>query len=114
MKVKMWFVMLLTSLTVGAQENVFLQGDAPSSENLIMQFNFENVSGVTVTDDLSGVSAKIIGSGEVVEMGPYHVLSLGNGSGFLNMTSAAGKLLYQLDNFTISAYYCVARDASLS
>ena len=103
MKAKLWLVMLLVSVTAGAQE-----------ENLKMRFDFENVSGTSVKDDISGITAKTVGAAKVVEMGQYHVLDLGNASGYLNMTSNTGKLIRQLEDFTISVYYCVARDASLS
>ncbi|MBP5337781.1 MAG: alginate lyase family protein [Prevotella sp.] len=103
MKAKLWFVMLLFSITAGAQE-----------ENLKMRFDFENVSGTSVIDDISGITAKTIGAAKVVEMGSWHVLDLGNATGYLNMTTNAGKLVSQLEDFTVSVYYCVARDASLS
>ena len=103
MKTKLWFIMLLFSVTSGAQE-----------ENLKMRFNFENVSGTSVMDNISGITAQTIGAAKVEEMGNYHILNLGNVSGYLNMTTNAGKLIRQLEDFTISVYYCVARDASLS
>lgn len=103
MKAKLWLVMLLVSVTAGAQE-----------ENLKMRFDFENVSGTSVKDDISGITSKTVGAAKVVEMGNYHVLDLGNNTGYLNMTSNAGKLVRQLEDFTVSVYYCVARDASLS
>lgn len=103
MKVKMWLMALLVSATAGAQE-----------ENLKMRFDFENVSGTSVKDEISGITAKTMGSAKVVEMGDYHVLDLGKASGYLNMTVGAGRLVRQLEDFTISVYYCVSRDASLS
>ena len=96
-------LLLLVGMTAWAQD-----------ENLKMRFNFEDVSGTSVKDDVSGITAKTVGVAKVVEMGPYHVLDLGNGSGYLNMTVNAGKLVRQLADFTISVYYCVAREASLS
>lgn len=83
-------------------------------DHLVMQFNFDNVSGTSVKDDISGVTAKVMSPAKVVGMGTYHVLDLGNGSGYLNMTSNAGKIISQLEDYTISVYYCVAREASLS
>ena len=103
MKGKLLLLLLLAGMTVWAQD-----------ENLKMRFDFENVSGTSVTDNISGVTAKTVGAAKVVEMGSRHVLDLGNGSGYLNMTVNAGKIVRQLEDFTISVYYCVARDASLS
>ena len=103
MKGKLLLLLLLAGMTVRAQD-----------ENLKMRFDFENVSGTSVTDNISGVTAKTVGAAKVVEMGSRHVLDLGNGSGYLNMTVNAGKIVRQLEDFTISVYYCVARDASLS
>ncbi|MBP5770985.1 MAG: alginate lyase family protein [Bacteroidaceae bacterium] len=99
----MWLMALLVSMTAGAQE-----------ENLKIRFDFEKVSGTSVTDNISGITAKTVGSAKVIEMGDNHVLDLGNATGYLNMTSNAGKLIRQLEDFTISVYYCVALDASLS
>jgi len=83
-------------------------------EHLVMQFNFKQVNGSITKDSISGISASMVNTAKVVEMGDYHVLDLGNGTGYLNMTAEAGKLVRQLEDFTISTYYCVARDASLS
>ena len=102
-KLSSLFVSLLLTATVAAQD-----------DHLLMQFNFENVTGTSVKDDISGVTAKVMSPAKVVEMGSRHVLDLGDGAGYLNMTSNAGKIARQLNDFTISVYYCVARDASLS
>ncbi len=110
MKVKMCLLLLLVALTTGAQTTPSVTSD----DHLMMQFDFENVSGTQVTDTVSGITAKAVGAARVVEMGDCHVLDLGNGSGYLNMTVEAGKLIRQLEDFTISVYYCVARDATLS
>jgi len=83
-------------------------------EHLKMRFNFDNVSGTSVTDTTSGVTAKTLGAATVVEMGDYKVLDLGNGSGYLTMTMEAGKIVRQLEDYTISVYYCVAADGTLS
>ena len=83
-------------------------------DHLVMQFDFENVTGTTVKDDISGISARTIGAAKVEEMGDQHILNLGNASGYLNMTANAGKLIYQLVDFTISVYYCISAETSLS
>ena len=59
MKKKLLVVaMLLMALTAGAQE-----------ENLKLKFDFENVSGASVTDEVSGVTASLKGAAKVVEVG---------------------------------------------
>jgi hypothetical protein len=83
-------------------------------DHLRMQFNFENVTGTSVVDDISGITAKTVGVAKVVEMGKFHVLDLGKGMGYLNMTANAGKIVSELSDFTISVYYCVSSEASLS
>ncbi len=87
---------------------------AQRADNLRLLFNFENVSGTSVTDPVSGVTAKLMGAATVVEVGKYHVLDLGNASGYLNMTAQAGALVKTLDDFTISACYYVDDEALLS
>lgn len=83
-------------------------------ENLKMKFDFNNVSGTSVKDDVSGITATVMSSAKVMNMGKYKVLDLGNGTGYLNMTAAAGKVFSQNDDFTISVYYRVDEAASLS
>lgn len=102
-KVSALLCAMLLSITTMAQE-----------EHLRMQFNFENVSNTNVIDDISGVTAKMVGVAKVVEMGQFHVLDLGDASGYLNMTVNAGKIIRQVEDFTISVYYHVATEASLS
>jgi hypothetical protein len=82
--------------------------------HLVMQFDFEKATGMNVPDDISGVTAKVVSPAKVIEMGNRHVLDLGKGTGYLNMTINAGKLIRQLEDYSVSVYYCVARDASLS
>ena len=82
--------------------------------NLRMRFDFTDVKGTSVSDALSGITAKTVSPAKVIEMGPYHVLSLGAGSGYLNLTADAGALLASMNNFTLSAYYRIGESASLS
>ncbi len=84
------------------------------TEHLRMHLNFENVSGTSVVDTISGITAKTSGVAKVVEMGDFHVLDLGSGTGYLNLTNKTGLMLRTFDDFTISMYYCVDRNASLS
>ncbi len=87
---------------------------ATAQNNLKMQFNFENVEGEVVTDPISGVSAKLVNGASVVEMGNRHVLDLGEKNGYLNMTAKAGSVVKGLTDFTISVFYRVSNEASLS
>ena len=83
-------------------------------ENLVLRFDFSSVDGRNVTDPVSGITARAASSATVVPMGQYNVLDLGNGTGYLDMTRATGELVKQLDDFTVSVYYRVDRDASLA
>lgn len=103
MKLKLLFALLLVALAGRAQ-----------NENLKMRFDFTQVSGTSVTDVAGGMTARTVTPAKVVEMGPYHVLSLGTGNGYMDLTSAAGALLASVDNYTLSVYYRVDESASLS
>ena len=87
---------------------------AVAEEHLVMRFNFENVDGKNVTDHVSGITAKVMNQASVVEMGSRRVLSLGNGTGYLDMTKNAGEVARNLSDFTVSVYYRVDSKASLS
>ena len=92
-----------------------LMGNAQAQEeHLKMQFDFSNTSGTNVMDATSGITAKLMGQAQVVTMGQYHVLDLGNGTGYLDMTRSAGELVRSLGDFTVSVYYRVDAGASLS
>ncbi len=97
---------------VTASEN---ESDLSVSASPRIHYTFKNVNGKTVADDSgSGYDAKLVSSATVREMGKYNVLDLGNGSGYLDMTTNAGEVIKDLGSFTISSYYRVDRDASLS
>lgn len=96
--------MLLACAPLNAQE-----------DGLRMHFDFENVSGTSVPDAAtSGITATLQNQATVNEMGQYHVLNLGDGTGYLDMTEQAGELFRGLDTYTISMYYRVGSSASLS
>ena len=82
--------------------------------NLIMHFDFDQVSGNEVTDRVAGVKATLQNEATVVTAGDYHLLNLGNGTGYLDMGRSAGELVRQLTDFTVSAYYRVESAASLT
>lgn len=83
-------------------------------EDLIMQFDFKNVNGSNVKDDISGITAITYGAAKVTTMGQYNVLDLGNATGYLDMTAAAGNLLKAMNDYSVSVYYMVSEEASLS
>ena len=85
------------------------------TENLCMHFDFEHTDGRTVSDpDHSGISATLMNDASVDQMGKFHILNLGNNTGYLDLTEKAGDLFRQTDNYTISMYYRVSEKASLS
>lgn len=104
MRIKLLLILLLCGfIHARAQEN-----------NLKMKLDFEKVSGTNVTDAVSGITMKIMGSAKIAKMGKYHVLDLGNGSGYLDMTAEAGKEFAGCEDYTLSVYYRVDESASLS
>lgn len=94
-----------------ASTSPFLQAQ---EEGLRLDFDFEQVSGTTVTDAVAGITATLANGAQVEEMGKYHVLDLGGNSGYLDMTEQTGNLFKSLDTYTVSVYYRVDEDASLS
>lgn len=110
MKTKTILAVLLASLLCAPQDI-----QAQSDESLLMRYDFENVSGTTVTDASgNGVNASIVNPAKVEKMGTYHVLNLGNGSGYLNMGTKAGSAVRQLEDFSVSVYYRVDDTATLT
>ena len=83
-------------------------------EHLKLHFDFSQTSGTDVTDVVGGVNAKLIGAAKVEQAGRYSVLNLGNATGYLNMTNAAGAVVKDLSDFTVSVCYRVEDGASLS
>lgn len=87
---------------------------AQNEDGLCLHFDFENVDGTSVPDASgSAVTATLKNSAQVIEMGKYHVLNLGSGSGYLDMTQEAGEIFRNNDVYTISMYYRVDEAASL-
>lgn len=88
---------------------------AQDENGLCLHYNFEGVKGTSVPDASgSGATATLKNQAQIVEMGKYHVLDLGNGSGYLDMGQAAGEIFRQNNAYTISMYYRVDDAASLS
>lgn len=87
---------------------------ARQDDALKMQIDFSQATGAAVADAVSGITATACGPASVVPMGKYHVLDLGNGAGYLDLTASAGEILADNDEFTVSVYYRVGRSASLA
>ena len=88
---------------------------------LKVHYLFDNVNGNVVANasDATGASGvnfdgTLQNDASIVQMGTYKVLSLGNGTGYLDMGPLAGSVLPYASNFTVSVYYRVDKSASLS
>ncbi len=88
-------------------------GAQAQDNHLKIHFDFSQNSGNGVTDIAGGINARLMGAARVEQVGRYHVLNLGNASGYLNMTNAAGAVVQALGDCTVSACYHVDTDASL-
>ena len=97
-------VLALTTATAGAQ------GD----DHLRLHFDFSQVEGTSVKAAAGGVTARLMGVAKVEEVGGYHVLNLGNTTGYLNLTANTGAIIKTLGDCTVSACYRVDPEASLS
>ena len=81
----------------------------------VIHYDFSSTSGTTVNDmSGSGINATLKGSAKVEQMGSYKVMNLGNSNGYLDMSAKAGQALFDQSSFTISMYYRVNEEASLS
>lgn len=85
------------------------------TENLKLHYTFEGVTSTHVPDvSASATTAELKNNAKVFKMGKYHALDLGNGTGYLDMGTAAGEIIKELADFSVSAYYYVDPSASLS
>lgn len=82
--------------------------------NLIAKYDFSNVTDSTVTDvaekQFKGTlkqGAKVITIGKADKTSVFKVLSLGDSIGYFDMGEEIGKVMYNLSDFTVSAYYRV-------
>jgi len=88
-----------------------------SALGMKIQYKFDNVTGSTVKNTAPGATdfnGTLNNNASVIQMGKYNVLSLGNGTGFLDMGQSAGYIFPTIDNYTVSVYYRVDKSASLS
>jgi hypothetical protein len=101
-----WILLILGAVQIQAN---------PTEDGLVVQYKFDNVSGVTVYDaTASGYDATLINEATVETIGKYQVLYLGNGSGYLDMGAALGDLIPTMEDFTVSVYYRVDNKSVIS
>ncbi len=85
------------------------------AQNLLLHFDFSTASGSYVYDvGPNNVRASLVSGATVEEFGDRHVLNLGTGGGYFNMTSTAGELFVSTDNYTVSTCYYVDADYTIS
>lgn len=83
--------------------------------NLKIHYTFNNVTNKTVPDESgSGINGTLFNESSILTMGKFNVLSLGNGSGYLDIGSNAGNIVKSMTDYTISVYYRVDKNASLT
>ncbi|MDR0714946.1 MAG: DUF6383 domain-containing protein [Bacteroidales bacterium] len=86
-----------------------------SASGLKINYTFDNVTGNTVANAAGEeYSGTLYNEASVIPMGKYKVLSLGNGTGYLDMSTKAGNIVSSMENYTVSVYYRVDKNASLS
>ena len=90
---------------------VVLKDGSAFNNNLLVKYDFSSVSDSTVTDvaekHLTGTlkqKAKIRTIGSTVK---YNVLNLGDSIGYFDLGPEVGKLMYHLNDYTMSTYYRV-------
>ena len=89
--------------------------DNNADPNMMIHYSFGNVNGKTVADESgNGYNATLYNNATVTAMGKYKVMNLGTSSGYLDMGASAGNILKNTSDFTISTYYMVDDNASLS
>lgn len=82
-----------------------IQTALAQTNDLYLSYDFSQVNGSTITDNTGrGIQARLMNEAKIEKMGTFHVLNLGNGTGYLDLTEEAGKLLAATDTFTISMY----------
>lgn len=94
-----------------------MSATAKTAENLVLHYDFSNVSGTSVTDmSPTGADAELKGSAKIIAVGKYYAVDLGNGNGYVDMNAAkkAGAVVKALGNHTISCYYFVNDNADIT
>ncbi|MFT4071029.1 MAG: LamG domain-containing protein [Dysgonamonadaceae bacterium] len=93
---------------------VVAKDGTPFTNNLLVKYDFSQVSGTTVTDVAEKqFRGELKEDASIAKMGTtteYKVLSLGDSIGYFDMGEDVGKILYNLQDFTIGAYYRIDQD----
>lgn len=82
----------------------------PFTNDLVVHFDFSQVDGTIITDkaeqQLKGtlMNEAAINTLQTDE-GNINVLNLGNGTGYLDMGARTGQILYNIEDYTFSAYF---------
>ena len=81
-----------------------------------IEYKFDIVNGNVVTNnaDSKNYNATLFNEASVISMGKYKVLNLGNGSGYLDIGQSAGYIFPTIENYTISVYYRVDNNATIT
>ena len=83
--------------------------------SLKIHYTFDDVTNKIVPDQSgSGNDGFLMNNASVIAMGKYNVLSLGNGSGYVDMRAKSGEVLSATNSYTVSMYYRVDENASLN
>jgi len=93
---------------------VILKDGSQFSNNLLVKYDFSSVADSIVTDaaekHFTGTlknNAKVISIGSTIK---YNVLSLGDSIGYFDMGTEVGKLIYNLTDYTVGAYFRIDTD----
>lgn len=93
----------------------FLSKSQAQEANLKIHFTFDDVAGKSVPDKSgNGNDALLVNSAKVIPMGKCNVLSLGSANGYLDMTAKAGNIISNVTNYTISVYYRIDQNTSIT
>ena len=109
---------LTATLSKGAQSvtkqfpaKVLVKEGTQFTGDLVLKHDFSTVNERTVTDKaekqfaatlMNEATVRTIGT---AESGTFNVLDLGNGTGYLDLGAEVGKVMYHLEDYTLSAYY---------
>ncbi|MDR1121131.1 MAG: DUF6383 domain-containing protein, partial [Dysgonamonadaceae bacterium] len=87
-----------------------------STRGLKIHYDFNNVTDNTVPNvsEAGKYEGTLYNEASIIPMGTYNVLSLGDGTGYLDMGEKAGNIISSTDDYTVSAYYRVDKNGSLS
>lgn len=89
--------------------------DEGTDSDLKIHYTFDNVTNKTVQDESgSGNNGTLVNNASILTMGKYKILNLGDGTGYLDMGQKSGAALASLTDYTVSLYYRVDKNASLS